>query len=307
MSRPTLAMPILRSIAFTLRVIPVPMRHDRVSHYLMHFFRMQRYDEPVSARLRSGARLSVHLNDYNGRMLFFFGTVDPRVIGTCQALVQPGDVFLDIGANHGAVGLLCAEKIGTKGAVHFVEPQPELCGKIRAATESVPCSTTIHQIGLLDEEGEFDLRLARRHTGAASLVDQPRTSDGSSIRVRVREIDSFLDETVGVKPFGAKVDVEGAENQILPQIIDREGLRFLVFECNRESTRAFVDETFLQHPERRAASIFGLVKAPVKVRLRSVANADELAAYDDLVVVFGKCKIDRDRSMTPEAMVRSIG
>lgn len=304
MSRPTASMPILRAIALALRLAPIKTRHGQVCYYLLRIFRLDRFDEPVTARLRSGATLPVRLSDFNGRMLFFFGTVDPKIVGTCRALLREGDTLLDIGANHGVVGLLCAAAVGESGAVHFVEPQPELCEGIRNASTALRCSSTVHQIGLLDEDGEFELRLAARHTGAASLVDQPENADGTTVRVRVREINAFLDETAGAGAFGAKVDVEGAEERIIPSLLRREGLRFLLFECNRDSTREFVRRAILDNDDGPAMAVFGLEKRLLRVRLAPVQRIEDLRGFDDLVVVQLDAGSVPDRSISPAQLAK---
>jgi len=305
MSKPIISMPILRTLSWALHHAPNKKKLDRVCHFINRGFRLHRHDEAVTARLRSGALLPVHLNDYNVRMLFFYGTVDPKIIKTCRALLRPGDALLDIGANHGAVGLLCADVLGTNGAVHFVEPQPDLCEGIRAAASALRCRTEVHQIGLLDEAGEFELQTAAHHSGAASLVDGPSGSVGDSIRVRVREIGEFLDETVGDRPFGAKVDIEGAEMRILPQIIERPGLRFLLFECNRDSTRLFVRDAILARAAERSAAVYGLEDRMFRVRLKPIRDDQTLAEFDDLVVVFGHESNNDTKSVTPKGVARA--
>lgn len=284
MTHPTIAAPLLRLIGFGLRLTPIKTRLGGVSTLMRKVFKLDRHTDLVSTRLRSGATLRVRLSDYNGRMLYFFGTVDPKVVCTCKSLLREGDAFLDIGANHGAVGLQCFGRVGGGGSVHFVEPQPELCGVIGDAIKSVGASNaSVHQIGLWDEDGEFTLQLEGGHTGAASLADTPEHGDGKGITVKTRKIDSFLDDTVGSGSFGAKIDVEGAEVKILPAILRHDGFRFAVFECNRDSVRDIVHNA----AEERDLQLFGIEKNLWTVRLRPLSKDDDLTQFHDIVVLAG--------------------
>lgn len=302
MNHPTLSDPVLRLIGFGLRRTPLKTRLGGVSTVLCKFFNLRRFTDPVMTRLRSGARLRVRLSDYDGRMIFFFGTIDPKVVTTCQSLLRPGDTLLDIGANHGAVGLQCLNQIGADGHVHFVEPQIWLCDVIREALEGQDAApSTIHQVGLWDEDGEFTLQLEDQHTGAASLAETPLKGDGSGITVKTREIVSFLDEVVGDQPFGAKIDVEGAEIIILPAILRRPGFRFAVFECNRDSVREFVPIAAREHGLR----MFGIEKHLFRTRLTPLGEGDDLRRHHDIVVVAGDLGEDITKPVHPKHLLSS--
>src|SRR5688572_9155129 len=107
----------------------------------------------LPTRLRNGLEIEVDARDYNGRMLLMSGTVDPKIVEVCRSLIQQGDVFFDVGANYGVVGLSCADLVGASGEVHFFEPQKELCDRIRRAASGIrEASCTIHECGLLDRD-----------------------------------------------------------------------------------------------------------------------------------------------------------
>ncbi len=301
MSHPTFSAPLLRCAGVVLRLTPIKTRLGGVSTLMCRLFKLQRFTDYVTTTLRSGAKLRVRLSDYNGRMLYFFGTVDPKVISTCQSLLRPGDTLLDIGANHGAVGLQCLTSVGADGSVQFVEPQPDLCKVIEDAIESTSAGNAkVHQIGLWDEDGEFTLQLEGGHTGAASLADTPEHGDGEGITVKTREIGAFLDETVGDRSFGAKIDIEGAEVKILPEILRRSGFRFAVFECNRDSVREIVHTA----ADERDLRLFGIEKNLLTVRLRPLTTSDDLSQFHDIVVVAGDGGSDPASPVHPSSLKR---
>lgn len=270
----------LRLLSAGLHASPFKTRLGGISTVVASIFDLSTRTEIITATLRNGIQLPVRLSDYNGRMLYLFGTPDPKIVSVCRTLLRPGDIFLDIGANFGTVGLLSYDAVGPGGAVHFVEPQPELAGIIRDAIASVPIPAAyVHNCGIWDCDGEMQLSIPDRHTGAASLA---LTADsGSKITVPVRAIDTFLAETVGDRPFAAKVDVEGAEPRILPSILVHPHLRFVLFECNIPEVKDHVWDLASQG----TSAFFGLKKHLFSTRLRRVRSRTELDAVHDVLAV----------------------
>lgn len=275
-----IADPLLYLLSVGLHASPLKTRLGGISTLVAGVFGLHGCTEVRTAKLRNGIELPVRLSDYNGRMLYLFGTPDPKVITVCRTLLRPSDVFLDIGANFGTVGLLSHDAVGAGGAVHFVEPQPELARIIGDATASLPVETVkVHNCGIWDSDGELTLSIPDKHTGAASLAVSAQ--NGSSITVPVRAIDSFLSETAGDRPFGAKVDVEGAEPRILPSILNHPGLRFVLFECNIPEVR---DHAWDLASQGKLA-FFGLSKHLFSIRLKSVRSREELDRIHDVLAV----------------------
>jgi len=237
--------------------------------------------ETITARLLNGAKIDVPPNDYHGRILYLFGTNDPKVQLTVSALLRPGDVFLDIGANYASIGLLAASRVGPEGRVHLFEPQESIC---RAVDEAISrarlTNVVLHRVALLDRDDRMTISRPRHHSGMATLVDTGRNqSDWETKEVPVKNVATYVEPLVRGVPFGAKVDVEGAEPAILPWLIGRPNLRFLVFEGaeNRELLWEMLQEAGL--------TLFGLCRNVFVHRLRPVRSVSAMSAHHDLVAV----------------------
>jgi FkbM family methyltransferase len=125
--------------------------------------------------------------------------------------VRPGDIAVDVGANHGVYTwslMLC-------GAItHAVEPNPALAGRIRSA--ALP-RVTVHETAVGDVAGSADLYIplrqkrgrSRRNDPSATLLDQ--SGDGLRIPVKVSTLDSLQLAPVAFM----KIDVEGYEEKAL--------------------------------------------------------------------------------------------
>ncbi len=168
----------------------------------------------TEVRLRSGPRVLVHAEEFIGRIVFYFGELDPRISWVCRRLLRPGDVVVDVGANYGVVSLLAAQLVGGGGIVHAVEPQPEVADLLRRSAERNGFDHLhVHEVALSDRDGELALRIPTGNLGGASLS---RTSEqGTSVVVRVRHADAFLSELGVARVRVLKVDIEGHEAEFL--------------------------------------------------------------------------------------------
>lgn len=253
------------------------------------------------ARLRNGLRVPVNLDDWNGLMLAAFGTPDPKVVGVCRALLRPGDGFLDIGANHGAVGLLCHDVVGPQGGVHLFEPQPGLCERIRwvLANEKVP-NVTLHEVAVLDKEDQLELNVQPGHSGVASLVRGSKS--GQRVVVPVKDVRTYLPPLLNGRPFGVKLDVEGVELPIVRGLATFPGLRFITLECNSPAEREPLWETI----RGAGLALYGLARTLLTIRLRPLRSIEDMARYHDLVAVRHAGRDGADGEVTPAQLRREL-
>jgi FkbM family methyltransferase len=237
--------------------------------------------DDVMAPLPGGRSLRVDPRDLDGRLLLLFGSVDRKVIAVCCALLAPGDVFLDIGANYGSVGLASTRLIGPAGSVHLFEPQPDLCQRIQESLATQPDARVhLHRLALFDHDGVIELRIPERHSGAASVV-----MDGPGVRVTVpvRDAATMLTEIAGTRPLGAKVDIEGAEDRVINALVQYPTFRFAVLEVShiREPGK------FLRLAESAGGQMYTVGKALFWPRLHRVRKGSDMIGFEDVLVVAG--------------------
>ena len=205
-----------------------------------------------------------------------FGTNDPKVHHVVQALLRDDDVFLDIGANYSAIGLLAADRVGPQGHVHLFEPQPNLCHIVKnAITEGKLENVTLHN--LMDCDGEMQLARPKRHSGMATLVNNIQQASWDTYSVQVKNIATYLPGLIKQKSLGVKIDVEGAEPVLMPWLLKQPTLKFLVFEAARNQ------KSLYQMIQESGFVLYGLEKTFFTKRLRRVDRFEEMPAYHDLV------------------------
>jgi FkbM family methyltransferase len=155
-----------------------------------------------------------YLRRHYGARLASFDAKDEPDLQVVQALVRPGDLALDIGANIGVYTLFLSRALGPAGRVWSLEPVPLTYSALRynvrvlhlENVRPLPYAATARDGPVLMDlpegpSGQLDIYLARINTGGAS---------SRCVEVSGRSIDSLCAELDG-RPFFIKIDVEGHE------------------------------------------------------------------------------------------------
>lgn len=234
----------------------------------------------LKATLLNKISITVEPNDHDGRVLYLFGTNDPKVHNVCQALLRPGDVFLDIGANYSSIGLLAIDSVGIGGQIHLFEPQPHICEYVEnAIRENGLNNVYLHKVALMDHDGEMRLSRPKNHSGMATLVGRSNQEDWDHVSVPVKNVSTYVPPIIGSTPFGAKLDVEGAEPFIMPWLLKQPNLQFLVFEAahNHQELWDLVKTSGLV--------LYGLRRQIFRKQISRVDIFRDLRLYHDLVAI----------------------
>jgi len=137
-------------------------------------------------------------------------------------LPQPGDVFLDVGANVGWYSLHVAKMVGPEGLVLAIEPSPDSFAVLKENIKLNHLSNvTALNFAAWDRNGDLDLILAticiadtvKRDWAdpAEAWFRKPR----GTVRVPARRLDDVLKEQNVTQVDWVKIDVEGAEAEVL--------------------------------------------------------------------------------------------
>jgi FkbM family methyltransferase len=243
-------------------------------------FHRKQYD--IAAKLKNGMKIMINPCDFDGRQIFLFGAMDPEIVEICKKLLNECDVFLDIGANYGSVGLNCASHSNKDGMVHFFEPQPDLCERLRNCLASNPnIKGVVHEIGLMDSDGEIDL-IKSWHSGEASFVppkDPTKVKD--TIKVKIADISTYVPPIVQDRPFAVKMDVEGSELILLPWLVKQRNLKFLVFESMHISNKNRLFEII---KDVEGLTIYGISIKMFSWSLKPIIRSTDFNLFKDVIV-----------------------
>ncbi len=135
---------------------------------------------------------------------------EPENSALIRRLLEPGDVFLDLGANVGWFTLLASTIVGSTGHIYSFEPQKPIAERLARtiALNGLQESITLQQAGVWFEAGSMILagNEGSENQGAAHLLPGSDGGTGMS-RVDLVALDSLGLERCDV----IKMDIEGAE------------------------------------------------------------------------------------------------
>jgi FkbM family methyltransferase len=132
-----------------------------------------------------------------------------------HGLCRPWSTFVDVGANIGTTTVAAIRRHGFARAV-ALEPEPHNFRTLRLnlVANDIESSVTALQVAVSDREGEVELALSARSSGAHTLVPLlPNGASGATLTVPTVKLDSLVrrgviePETVGL----VWVDAAGAE------------------------------------------------------------------------------------------------
>ena len=143
------------------------------------------------------------------------GLYEPAKTLAIQALLKPGQIFVDVGGNKGDFALLAAKIVGDSGKVVCIEPEPSNFDWIRRSIDlNGYKNINVCKLALSDHDGESLLHLGTK-SGFHTLLSGVPERDRGAVKVRVRKLDSLLSELDVRRVDFVKIDVEGAELQVL--------------------------------------------------------------------------------------------
>jgi FkbM family methyltransferase len=160
-----------------------------------------------------GYLMELELSDWAERFTFFLGRYyEMGVQRVLDALLMPGDRFVDIGANIGMITLHAHSLIGPTGRMDCFEPNPECVERLRRHMQINNISNvTIHTCALSDKVGNSNLNLSSEHSGTATLTEVEELKRTLPVKVCVGDDVLMQGPRISVM----KVDVEGYEMKVL--------------------------------------------------------------------------------------------
>lgn len=164
----------------------------------------QLFSEPIAESVRAG-----HYESHEVAML--------------DALIQPGEVILEVGAGCGFISSYCAKNPHTR-AVHCVEANPNLIDVIKLTHELNDVDVTVYHELLAKQDGEADFYLHADFwaSGTHSFLGKP-------VKVRTTP---FQRRLAAVRPTMLIIDIEGGEESLFEDV-DLNGVKKIMVELHQ--------------------------------------------------------------------------
>jgi FkbM family methyltransferase len=167
---------------------------------------------------------------------------EPEMGETLRRYLQPGGIFVDIGANEGFFTVQAAKIVGTSGRVLAVEPQGRLQEVIRKNLElNGLTNVTLVRSAVSDRPGEAELHISpSTNTGSTGLSQSTRYRVPQEM-VPVNTLEGILDQHGIEKVDLMKMDIEGFEYEALTgaeKLLKAKRIRALALEMHPELMRS---------------------------------------------------------------------
>lgn len=136
--------------------------------------------------------------------------VEAGAVARLRRHVAPGSTVIDVGANIGYFTRAFAEWVGPEGRVLAVEPEPRNVASLRRRLRKAGLDGRVEVLeGVAAERsGAFRLAVNPTHPG-----DHKLSEDG--VEVQGWSIDDLIDQRPGRRVSFIKIDVQGAEDQVI--------------------------------------------------------------------------------------------
>lgn len=153
--------------------------------------------------------------DYLQRRILCEGVWEQAETNCIRSVLRAGDVFIDVGANIGYFTLLAATLVGKTGTILSIEPNHTAAQRLRQHLDrnGFP-NVLVEEVACSDSNREELLHLNElSNCGASSLSS--RNATGREIKVKCATVDELVKKYKFPQVSLVKIDVEGAELQVL--------------------------------------------------------------------------------------------
>ncbi|HWP47211.1 MAG TPA: FkbM family methyltransferase [Candidatus Limnocylindrales bacterium] len=149
-----------------------------------------------------------------GRTILEKREYEPHVTATLRKILEPGMVFVDVGANIGYFSLMAAQIVGNQGRVISFEPNQHNCGLLYSSAQSNNFENIdIYPYAVAEKEATFLYDPLASNGIISDFGRDLEILDAGRILVRSVTLDKVLQ---GVRKIHViKLDVEGAEYKVI--------------------------------------------------------------------------------------------
>ncbi len=161
-----------------------------------------------------GIRYDIDLQDEIQRAIYF-NFYEPHELKRALTMIRSGSVCLDVGANIGIYALNFARKVGGAGKVFAFEANPTVAEKLKRniALNGFEQIVEVAEWAVSDKVGESMFALSsNENSGWGHLGEDSRFQHTT---VKTNTLDNFFEEKGLAQVDLMKVDIEGAEDQLI--------------------------------------------------------------------------------------------
>lgn len=202
--------PYPRGKGILLRRLVIPLLPPKGAEFVLQV--------PHDGKVRVGYRETLGLSS------LLYGPFEKEELEFVSRFVQQGEIVMDIGANIGLFAVVMGLTVGRDGAVIAFDPVPSNIMRLRAnLKENGISAEAVYELALGSANGQMNLKMSD-DTAYASLHNvEDGFGNGNVIQVNVRRLDDVWHERGMPMISFIKMDVEGAELEVIEGGIEMLG------------------------------------------------------------------------------------
>jgi FkbM family methyltransferase len=196
----------------------VPFFKKRYYAFYIKIFRPLRFFNNKTTIRTYGQNLKIklHLHEWIQQQIFFFGTFDPRGINFLKKNLNPGDVFIDIGANIGCYSLIASSLTGDNGKIIAFEAVTNVYDQlIYNISINKISNIRAEKLAIFEKRDILKFFLSSDENLGMSSIFRHDTESGKTEDVEAVSLDEYLADYPLERVNLIKIDIEGAEMHAL--------------------------------------------------------------------------------------------
>jgi FkbM family methyltransferase len=175
----------------------------------------------VTCSTQWGGRLQCDPQEFIDQRILAFGVWEPQLTRVISDRLQPGDLFVDIGANIGYYSALAGLKVGPAGKVIAIEASPSIFRRLAENVALNPIAATMRLVNVAVSDARATLDFYRptdTNTGRSSIF--PGADMALEAQVEARPLHEILEPDELRRVRLVKIDIEGSEPPVVRSMLD---------------------------------------------------------------------------------------
>lgn len=203
----------------------------------------RRWSQQEDLPIRNGQGAGLLFRTGESNFGYILGTSEPQTQDCLAKYLKTGDVLFDIGSNVGFLTVIGGKLVGKTGAVYAFDPVPKHAALVRHNAQINDFRhVQVFEVAVADKPGQAQFMVAAASATSRLNNFWPDSEPAEKLVVKVVQIDEMVANGTLRPPTVVKIDVEGAELDVLKGMVSTLAQHKPVIVCDTHGTHREVAE-----------------------------------------------------------------